>query len=263
MKFVFTLIISLIITPLSAQIVNGNFESWVNFQGYLLLQGWEIYSYEDVASVTQDFDAYEGMYAVKVTAQDTGLGAYGRAGTAFPIDNIPPSLDFYVKASSEFGSVAVEVEFYNDDELVNSFAWTSAEESLSDWTFVSIPLDQNPGDISLGKISITAQVGDFASGSAVISVDQMAFGIATAVEDQSKGFFNLYPNPASKSVYFDATGEIKRIEIRDHMGKQVGTYTDLESQHKIPVHHLAEGYYTVMAYLESGATARQKLVVVH
>ena len=92
MRLLSTFILFICLTPASAQIINGNFENWISFEGFLLLQGWEIYAYEEEPSVTRDFDAYEGLYAVQVTALDTGLGAYGRAGTYVDLDESWKSL---------------------------------------------------------------------------------------------------------------------------------------------------------------------------
>lgn len=261
MKFFLTLFLSVCIAPLNAQVTNGNFENWINFEGYLLLQGWEIFSYNDVASVTQDLDSYEGMYAAQVEAIPIELGKNGRASTAFAIDYIPPSLDFYVKASSEFGGVAVEVVFFNGEDPVDTFSWISADEVIPDWTFVSLPLAQTVPEVTMVQINVKAEVGDFSPGNAVISVDQMSFGDVTGLNDKSQNVVKLYPNPATDVIRMNKAADISHLEVRDISGKLSGRYSNEEIQNDISVGHLAPACYTVIAHMKSGEIARQKLVI--
>ncbi|MFN2430740.1 MAG: hypothetical protein ABR574_12030, partial [Cryomorphaceae bacterium] len=116
MKTLFTFLVSLSIATLSAQIPNANFESWVEEDGFLTPEDWEPLIVNDVSSVTQDLDSYEGIYAMQVEALKTGVGSSGNASTTVDIDFIPASLDFYAKASSEFGFVSVEITFYNQED---------------------------------------------------------------------------------------------------------------------------------------------------
>lgn len=261
MKSLFTLLLTLGIAPLSAQLYNGNFENWIPFQGALLLQGWEIYAENDVPSVTQDLDAYEGMYAARVEAIPIQLGAYGNASTIFNIDEIPPSLDFYVKAVSEFGGVYVEIIFYNGEETVDTFLWTSAEEEIAEWTFASIPIEQDMPEVTTARININAQVGDFAPGSAVISVDQMAFGTTTGLNDVAQNTLKIYPNPANDAFRIGETVDVNRIEIRDLKGKFVARYSGVEIQNAMSIARFSPAIYTVIAHLKSGESSSQKLVI--
>lgn len=261
MKLLFTLWMSICIAPLSAQIINGNFENWINFEGYLLLQGWEIYGDDNFTSVTRDFDSYEGMYAMKVTAMDAGVGAFGRGSTQLSIDYIPPSLDFFVKASSDFGSVSVEIIFYDGEEPVDSFSWYSADEVIEDWTFVSLPLSQNATILTTARINVIAEVGDFAEGSAVISIDQMEFGSVSSVHDQNRPELKLYPNPAVDAFRIGEVAEVDQLTIRDLSGRLVGRYSRAELQNEISIGHLPPACYTVVAHLKSGQTALQKIVI--
>ena len=261
MKTLFTFLIAISMAPLSAQIVNGDFESWITVNESLVLEGWESYTFEDINSVTQDLEAYEGIYAVRVEALENGAGSFGSASTIVDIDYIPPSLDFYVKASSEFGAVMVDVTFYNESDPFNSFDWTSADEVISEWTFVSIPLVQNEPVLTHAEIRITAQVGDFAPGSAVISVDQMEFGNTTGLNDLSEKALNIYPNPTSNAIRIAKVSEVSYVEIMDLSGKLVRRLSRAEIQNEISVRDLTPACYTVIAYLKTGEIARQKLVV--
>lgn len=261
MRLFFTLLLTLSIAPLSAQLYNGNFENWINYEGHLLLQAWNIFAY-DVPSVTQDFDAYEGMYAVQVEAIPYESGSYGNASTVFSIDDIPPSLDFYVKAASESGSVGVEIIFYNgEEETVDSFLWSSAEEEIADWTFVSLPIEQDLPEVTHARINIRAEVGDFSPGSAVISVDQMAFGKVSGLNDQNQDIVTLYPNPATDVVRIGQSAEVDQVEIRDIAGKLVGDYSHAAFQNGISVGHLPPACYMVIAHMKSGEIGRERLVI--
>lgn len=259
MRLLSTIILFICLTPASAQIINGNFENWISFEGFLLLQGWEIYAYEEEPSVTRDFDAYEGLYAVQVTALDTGLGAYGRAGTYVDLDEVPPSLDFFVKADTEFGAVAVEIEFYNSTDTLDAFSWTSAEETMSNWTFVSIPLEPIDEVVTTARISITAVVGDFAPGTAIISVDQLSFGTVTNSTEETQRKPKIYPNPTANAIRIDESNELNRMTIADLSGKVVGSYP--QPQGEIDLGHLPPACYVVSAWLKSGEVIRQKLIV--
>ena len=261
MKILFTLLIAMWMTPVSAQIVNGNFETWINFQGYLLLQGWEIYAFEDDPSVNQDFDAYEGMYAVEVMAQDTGMGAFGRASTVFSIDYIPPSLEFYVKASSESGSVSVELVYYNGENPIDTVSWMSSEETISEWTFINLTLDQIEEDLTMMRVNISAEAGDIDSGMAVISVDQLTFGSVSGLDAREEDVLQIYPNPATEAMRVGKAAEINRIEIRDMTGKIVSEYHRSNLQTEISLRHLTPACYIVYAHMKSGKIARQKLVL--
>lgn len=261
MKTLFTFLISISIATLSAQIPNANFESWIEEDGFLLLEDWEAHIVNDVSSVTQDLDAYEGMYAVQVEALKTGVGSTGSASTIVDIDYIPPSLDFYVKASSEFGLVMVEITFYNGEDEFNSFMWSSSDEVIADWEFVSIPLVQNEPVLTHAEIVISANVGDFAPGSAVISVDQMEFGNTTGLNDLTENSLEIYPNPASDAIRIAEMSEVSYVEIMNLSGKLVGRFSRAEIQNEISVRDLTPACYTVIAYLKTGEIARQKLVV--
>lgn len=261
MRLFFTLLLTLSIAPLSAQLYNGNFENWISFHGALLLQGWEIYAYNDNTSVTQDMDAYEGMYAARIEAIPIELGAYGNASTIFSIDEIPASLEFYVKTASEFGGVSVEIIFYNGEETVDTFSWSSAEEEIEDWTFVSIPIEQDLPEVNTARVNINAQVGDFAPGSAVISVDQMTLGTTTSLYEKDLKVLHLFPNPAVDVVRLERATDIERLEIIDMNGRIVENYMGSNFQNEISVRHLQPACYAVIAYLKSGQIARQQLVI--
>lgn len=261
MRLIFTLFMAILIAPLTAQIVNSGFENWISFQGALLLQGWEIESYDGEPTVTQDLDSYEGMYAAKVEAIPNELYSFGNASTLFNISDIPPSLDFYVKASTELGNVEVGITFYNGEETVESFLWSSTDEEIPEWTFISIPLDQDLPEVTSARINISAQVGDLVPGSAVISVDKMSFGTTSGIDDHNKQIVNLYPNPASSVIRISEASEVEQMEIRDLNGKLVGRYSRGEVQHEISIQHLAPACYTVVALMKSGTTARQRLMI--
>jgi len=71
--------------------------------------------------------------------------------------------------------------------------------------------------------------------------------------------FNIYPNPASHTLYIDIDKPIENIHIYNNLGQLILEGTTQE----IDVSTLINGMYTIKIALESGAIINQQFVVQH
>lgn len=262
MRFLLLLLVFLS-GKLFAQIPNPGFESWVAGNWQLEPEGWTTSNGQVLPAVTQDNDSYEGIFAMRVDAVNDGLGAYGWAECTIPIDYIPSSLDFYVKAGTEFGSVNVSISFWNNEFLFNSFEWNSGS-SIDEWTYISIPMEQNEPVLTHAVIQVDAIVGDLVAGTAWISVDAMGFdGTLSDEQVVVNKDIQIYPNPAADRVNIQNFKEvIDYVSIYDNSGKLVEQKRANKSYNQIDVSQLPVGTYLMVATLENGKSISKKLLIV-
>ncbi len=262
MRVLYTILCLFAIQSSFAQIQNAGFEDWENINTWNLTPvDWQTGNNQLQEPVTQDMDAYEGDYAMKVTSVGAPLGEYAEASTIVDIDYIPASLDFYAKTLCEFGAVRVRVTFYNGESEFSSHEWFTAE-NFEEWTLITIPLTQNEPVLTHAKISVIAEVGDLIAGDAIISVDAMGFGITNGINTRPDLSLSVYPNPANQSITIDnASGEITNISVHDITGRLVKQSTVNTAVTQLDVSALPIGVYTVLANLRDGNSSIQKLVI--
>jgi hypothetical protein len=139
---------------------------------------------------------------MRVEAIPTGIGAFGSSIATVDIDYIPASLDFYVKTENDAGFVEVTIGFYNNEDLFNEFTWTNSD-TISEWTYVSIPMVQNEPVLTHAEIEVSALVGDFSPGMAKIWVDNMGFDGTTNTDERlGEEELHIFPNPAVNKINF-------------------------------------------------------------
>lgn len=233
-------------------IPNGNFESWFTVGSLENPESWETDNTESYITVSKDTAAYEGNYAMRVTAQPTGVvsGEYGEAYTFFDINYIPSALNFYAKYYSEAGGSSVEISFFNanEDEIYTEY-WSSGE-SMEDYTLVSIPLTpfvtpEDPPPIT-ARVRVSALVGDFAPGHAWISVDAMTIGMPQSIKGLERVDFEIYPNPASEKITIQSSQDvIGNFKIFDVQGKMVFEKRISETSVDIDIRKFSPGVYTL------------------
>ena len=256
----FLLLSILISSTLSAQIPNPGFESWIVGNWLLDPEGWTNGN-NQFAMVTQDEDAFEGNFAMRVDALDNGLGAYGWAECTFPNTFIPASLDFYVKALAEFGGVSVTISFFNDEIMFYSESWNSGT-SINEWTLVSIPLEQIEPVMTHAVIRVEAQVGDLVPGTAWISIDAMGFeGPLSNGDELIKQELELFPNPASNQVILDGVTPNSIVRIVNVAGQTVYESNSVTSQVRIDVQKFAKGLYILNVQGADNVGTSRKLVI--
>jgi len=262
MKFLTTLLFLLGALSLIAQIPNAGFENW-SFNGWNYVpDDWETDNTQLQEPVTQDLDAYQGDYAMRVTAVPYALGKIGEASVSFPNEVVPPSLDFWVKSSVENGYVEVRIEFWNEDNLVYFEQWFNTEQ-ISEWTFVSMELEQIEPILTDANIQVTSLVGDLVSGDAEISIDAMGFGQTQSVSDYANYDFSIYPNPAQDYFTFrDEEGRIEFFEIYTLDGKLIRTVqVNNSGNNSVDISSLANGIYSIVLKQDESTLGTQKLVV--
>ncbi len=248
-------------SSLFAQIPNPGFESWVVGNWQLDPEGWTTANGQLLPAVIQDNDAYEGDYAMRVNAIDDGLGAFGWAECTVPITYIPSSLDFYVKAGTEFGGVSVSISFYNNEFLFNSFDWNSGSP-IEEWTLISIPLEQEEPVLTHAVIRVEAQVGDLVPGTAWISVDAMGFEGPLSDDDvMGDEKLELYPNPASDYIILDGISANSTVRIMNVSGQTVFESNPATSQMRLDVQNFAQGLYIINIQNPDKINISRKLVI--
>jgi len=262
MKLLTSIILLLGASTIYAQIPNADFESW-SFNGWNYTPDeWVTGNTELQEPVSQDLDAYQGDYAMRVTAVPYPLGKFGEATVSFPNEVVPPSLDFWVKSSLQNAYVEVRIEFWNEDLLVYFEQWLNTDQ-IDEWTFVSIPLNQIEPILTDANIYVTALVGDFVDGDAEISIDAMGFGQPQSVSDYSEYEFTIYPNPAQNTLKFtDEEGAVEYLELYSLDGKQIQTIQVNSLKRKeIDISRLANGVYQLVLKHGARTLGTEKLVV--
>ncbi len=244
-----------------AQVIpNPGFESWFVEIWQPVPEGWATPNGQLIPVVVQDLEAYEGNFAMRVNAVNDGIGAYGWAACTLDTDNIPPSLDFYVKALAEFGGVSVSISFYNNEIEVYTEFWSSGE-SIDEWTFVSMPLDQIEPVMTHAIIRVEASVGDLVPGQAWISVDAMSFGSVQNISSQTTTRFEMMPNPAVSSFTLKNLPLGGRIRLINSVGQITMEENTVSDQAVINVEDLNPGIYFVEVVSVDGSSQTRKLIL--
>lgn len=199
-------------------IPNADFENWIPGPWLSEPEGWTTPNSELDPVVIQDMDAFQGDYAMRVNAIPDGIGASGWAACTLSTQAIPAGLNFYVKSLCDFGGVSVSIAFFNNDLEVYTESWNSGN-TIEEWTFVSIPLDQIEPVMTHAVIRVEAVVGDLVPGEAWISVDSMGFSQSLISEKEEKLRFSMFPNPAIDQVQLNNLPEKAQFRIMDCTGK--------------------------------------------
>lgn len=235
------------ISALSSQIPNAGFENWEMTQGVEHPVGWVVETSPEMPSVIKDMDAWEGEFAMRVRAVPQSVGEYGETKAFVPIDYIPESLHFYTKTGIFGGGVEVNISFYNGEILFSSENWVLTE-SIDDWTYVNIPLEQNEPVLTHAEISVIAQVGDFAPGHAWILVDAMGFGGVSSIDHANSPRFRLFPNPANDILTLKAIEyTISNIRLYNVDGREVLFDEGGYQQNDMQIRNLPPGVYFLRA----------------
>lgn len=243
-----------------SQIPNANFEAWSFGPWSQEPDGWVTPNNQLQTFVVQDQNAYEGQYAMRVIALPIEVGKSGTATATFPIDYIPPSLDFHVKTAVLSGLVSITISFFNEELFFNSFTWNSGE-SIDQWTLVSIPMEQNEPVLTHAVISVEALVGDFVKGTAEIAVDAMGFGQNTSTDNYASVDFEIYPNPAGDRFTIIGINDNREIRIFNALGQEVMNHRSSDSKMVFDASSLNEGLYLIEATTGDDRSSIRKLIV--
>jgi hypothetical protein len=245
----------------SQDIPNGNFEEWESTPMFTLDPvGWETDNTQLIVSTSQDLDAYEGTYAMRVVPINDGVGEFGHASTTVPIGGIPDGLSFYAKWSQTVTAwIGVDVLFYNNEDQVYSEYW-STSDTASTWTQVVIPFE--PIDIATTHVVITVfvAIGDLVPGEGWISVDAMNFGIVSSVNELETTEVTIFPNPADQFLELRMEGDIQidEVGIIDMNGR---TILSAPYDQRIDISAITEGQYLLEFKSAEKVLGRKPFVV--
>lgn len=263
MRYASTLFALLIGLTFNAQTIpNSNFESW-DFNGWNYSPSeWTTNNTQLTQDTFQDTLTCEGNFAMEVRPTIVSLGSEGVASVVIPMTEIPASLDFKVKYwRTTTAFLSVEIVYYNGTDYIENDMWY-ADDTLSDWLQVSLPLSQIEPIMTHAELRVGAFVGDFAPGDGAISVDEMSFGTinSTPTFDKVRGL-NIYPNPSSGIVEFDSH-EVDifaaELAVYDYSGRLVES-TRMSRQ--VDFSHLQKGIYLLQVSLNDGKIIQDQLVI--
>lgn len=244
----------------AAQVIpNGGFEYWSITNGWTEEpDGWETPNNQLIETTVKDQDAYAGEFAMRVNPYNMGIGEYGWGNIDFPIDFIPPSLDFYAKwDKTSTAAVGVDITFFNGEIPVYTSYWF-AEVNQSEWSLIQIPLDQIEPVMDHVIITVYVSIGDFAAGEGWISVDEMSFGNPSGLNDLDESAIGLYPNPTSDVLKISVRAQPLDYSIIDSSGRLVdqGTFKS-----EIDVCQLPVANYTLQLRMRDGSLVEKRFQV--
>lgn len=259
-NLILTLLLAAPLHTVAQSVPNGDFESWHSGEWSEEPEDWTTDNTENNTTVSKDLDAHEGDFAMRVTAQPIGVGAYGEASTVMEIDAIPPALNFYAKTFGENGGSWVNITFHNNETEMYSETWYGYDD-MPEYTLVSVPLNQIEPVLTHARITVSSEVGDFAPGSAWISVDAMEFGEPLGVKQDGRIPLRLYPNPARDVLRVESPGgaPLGRLSVFDALGRKVHEVHINRESANIDIARLPKGVYVIAD--EGGRGLRGKFVV--
>lgn len=253
---------------LAAQIPNASFEVWDLYNTWTLEpQYWTTSNDQLMTPVVPDSNAYDGELAMRVNVLPGFEGGVQQsASVLFPTAVVPASLDFYVKCDIpdivEMDRVSVKISVLNEDAIVTEGEWISYD-SIPEWQFVSIQLDDPGMDVTEIMIFVTAGFSNGLFGGSWetgISVDAMSLSSVNNV-DEVNCVPLVFPNPTSDGK-FNVTGcdfsQQNSIVVNDLSGRLIIACDhcltrDLELSEK--------GLYIVSIENSKGIISRQPLLV--
>lgn len=264
MRYIFLLFIFISSISFAQQIPNPGFESWFVETWQEAPEDWQTPNGQLIPIVTKDTDAYEGDYAMKVTAVNDGIGASGWSKCFIPTSFIPSSLDFYVKASTQMGSVSVgsvsvKISFFNNENEFYTETWSS-NESIGDWSLISLPLNQIEPAMTHAEIEVEAFASDLAPETVWISIDAMGFDGPLSSKSNQAIDFEIYPNPTTSNTTISGEISGSQLSLFDLTGKLLEKIQINSDVHEVNLVDFPKGIYLMEISSRSGARSSQKLV---
>ena len=237
----------------SIDIPNGDFENWT-FNGWNYEpENWFTENFQLIEHVTQDTDAYEGDYAMKVTySNETALVRQGHATVLIPTTETPSALLFHVKTEAQASMLGVEVVYHIEDAIVYTEQW-STTESINAWTPVTLALDDVAFDIDHISIDVFFQGGDDAVSEGWISVDAMSFDTSNSILDETSDQESIWFDYSTQHLVKSKEGETGWLELHTVDGSLVERKLWNDTRLKIPP--LAKGIYLASFISTSGERA--------
>ncbi|MEO8591558.1 MAG: T9SS type A sorting domain-containing protein [Flavobacteriales bacterium] len=260
--------------PCIAQVPNGGFETWSDVGGYDDPNQWVSFNSISfpigaVLTCEQGTPGAVGASYVKLTTANVpGAGIvpgtlYSSADVigleGFPYAVRSGSLTGqwrYAIGTGDQGIITVGMSKWNTTTLQRDIIGAGvlqATGSQANWQNFSIPINYVTAETpDSALIYIMSSSGAGVAGS-TISVDDLAFGAATGMEQQdaSPGF-SLYPSPASDVLYITADNGATQVALVDVSGREVRTSSLNQSLATIPVSGLPAGIYVARVRFADG-----------
>lgn len=249
--FVFLIILTFSFVNSDAQTIpNSNFENWnINNTWSYTPDYWLTTNTQLLTPITQDLDAYDGVYATKLTITGSGFGPEDYAATGFSINSMPDNLHFYGKYERDAGAyLALDCVFYNNGTQVTANVWVANEMEVEDWTAFSIPF-VDLGAVDSCSIRLSGMGGDFIPGDGWMSIDKLEFDVSNSIEETSLSNINIYPNPVKDVLHLENITPNHQVKIYSIDGKLV--YQN-RGEVQINVSSLAFGAYILHLYDANG-----------
>jgi hypothetical protein len=253
------------IQSISQEIPNGNFEVWDLYNTWTLEpQYWTTQNNQLNTPITQDEDAAEGNYAMRVKVLPGFEGGIQQiAHISIPIEYIPVSLNYWVKAvvpdTYELDNVTVTAAFYHSgDEVYHQM--DIIYDSIPVWEehFMNFPAI----DVAVDEVRILVSAG-FTTGlnggswDTWISVDDMKFSDEVSISQQEFSPVRLYPNPFQDVITVKSAANGSMLVLTDLSGK---TVIETPTAGQIDLTHLPDGIYIATIKDSHTVHFRQKIV---
>lgn len=222
----------LVVLPflLHAQIPNAGFENWIVIDSIEQPMSWSTNNIEDYISVSKSEDAYEGDYAMQLTANlPTIEGPWpGIAQTGIsletPVSNFIVSLMYKCLELEPFpfGQCSMNVDFFLEGSFVHSASHSILAEE-TEYTSMQISSDLND-PVLIDSIYITLSggsqimpTGQF--GNAFFLVDGMQLEVLTSTQDLDNGKIQVFPNPTAQLIQIEGLRGVGALSIFDEAGQ--------------------------------------------
>lgn len=239
---------------LQAQIPNAGFENWIVIDSIEQPMSWSTNNIEDYISVSKSEDAYEGDYAMQLTANlPTIEGPWpGIAETGMaletPVSNFIVSLMYKCLESEpfSFGQCTMKIDFFLEGSFVHS-ASNSILVEETEYSPMQISSDLND-PILIDSIYITLTGGSLIMptgqfGNAFFLVDGLQLEVLTSTQDLENEKIRVFPNPTAQLIQIDGLDGVGYLSIFDEVGQLLKNQTLDPSATQIDLSLFPAGVY--------------------
>ena len=241
------------------EIPNNDFETWDYYNTWNLEPDqWSTGNFQLHEHVFRDSLAYQGDWAMKVYPYGFFEPYPGQATAYFTVDEIPSTLDFYMKSymGQELDSVSVHVQLFNDGEMLLDQFWAT-DETVEEWTPVTLELGTIIIPATHAQVTVQASYGGaFLEGSidTWISVDAISFNTFNSIDagEVTKYSFSRYGN----ILTIQGSKAPLSIQLFDLNGKLVQTDFGTE----LNIDQLSRGTYFLVCEDENQIILKEKVV---
>ena len=226
-----TIILTLSLFSLNAQIPNNGFENWMADGNDYNPVDWSTTNNSPYISVTPYTPAYAGNFSMKVSTYFAEiLTVTGVAAIEFPYSERPSEINACIKTTIMPGDkVTLYFSLYKGDSIIASptYCSFSIDTTISDFTCLSFPITYQSNLIpDTANITIIAGSASAQLGTEII-VDELSFNLSSSTDETisviDKPVVN-YPNPSGNFTYIPVnmlTGSNVLVLIWDIEGNLV------------------------------------------